>query len=58
MLIDVAIAGGRNVIKNLAKKILEYKDPATNIQCMRNVKTKVIPAIIEATGIISKSLRK
>jgi len=28
------------------------------IQCMWNVKTKVIPAIIGATGTISKSFRK
>jgi enolase len=28
------------------------------IQCMKNVKTKVTPVIIGATGTISKSLRK
>ena len=38
--------------------ILKYKDLTTEIQRMWNVKTKVIPVIIGATGTISKSLRK
>jgi len=58
MLIDVAISGDRNVIKKEAEKILKYKDLKTEIQRMWNVKTKVIPVIIEATGTISKSFRK
>jgi len=58
MLIDVAISGDRNVIKKEAEKILKYKDLTIQIQRMWNVKTKVIPAIIGATGTISKSFRK
>jgi hypothetical protein len=58
MLIDVAIPGDRNVIKKEAEKILKYKDFVTEIQRMWNVKTKVMPVIIGATGTISKSLRK
>jgi hypothetical protein len=58
MLIDVAITGDRNVIKKEAKKILKYKNLTIEIQCMWNVKTKVIPVIIGATGTISKSFRK
>ena len=58
MLIDVAISGDRNVIKNEANKILKYKDLTIKIQSMWNVKTKVIPVIIGATGTISKSFRK
>jgi len=46
MLIDVTISGDRNVIKNEAEKILKYKDLTIEIQCMWNVKTKVIPVII------------
>jgi hypothetical protein len=46
------------VIKKEAKKILKYKDLTIEIQCMRNIKTKVIPVIIGATGTISKSFRK
>ena len=58
MLIDVGISGDRNVIKKEAEKILKYKDLAIEIQGMWNVKTKVIPVKIRATGTISKSVRK
>ena len=58
MLIDVAISGDINVIKKEAEKILKYKDLTTEIQHMWNVKTKLIPVIIGATGTISKSFRK
>jgi hypothetical protein len=47
-----------NVIKKEAEKILKYKDLIIEIQCMWNVKTKVTPVIIGATGTISKSFRK
>jgi RNase P/RNase MRP subunit POP5 len=46
------------VIKKEAEKILKYKNLTIEIQCMWNVKTRVIPVIIGATGTISKSLRK
>jgi hypothetical protein len=46
------------VIKKEAEKILKYKDLTIEIQRMCNVKTKVIPVIIGATGKISKSFRK
>ena len=58
MLIHVAISGGRNVIKKEAEKILKYKDLTIEIQGMWNVKPKVIPVILRATGTISKSFRK
>jgi len=58
MLIDVAILQDRNVIKKEAEKILKYKDFTIEIQRMWNVKTRVIPVIIGATGTISKSFRK
>jgi hypothetical protein len=58
MLIDVTISGDIDVIKKEAKKILKYKDLTIEIQRMWNVKTKVIPVIIGATGTISKSFRK
>ena len=58
MLIDVAISGDKNVIKKEAEKILNYKDLTIEIQRMWNVKTKVIPVIIGATGTISRSHRK
>jgi len=46
------------VVKKEAEKILKYKGLTTEIQRMWNVKTKVIPVIIGATGTISKSFRK
>ena len=58
MLIDVANSGGINVIKNEAENILKYTHLTIEIQRMWNVKTKVIPVIIGATGTISKSFRK
>jgi hypothetical protein len=58
MLIDIAIPGDRNVIKKEAEKILKYRDLTIEIQRMWNVKAKVIPVIIGATGTICKSSRK
>jgi hypothetical protein len=58
MLIDVAIAGERNVIQIEAVKILKYEDLTIEIQRMWYVKARVIPLVIDATGTISKSFRK
>jgi hypothetical protein len=58
MLIDVAIPGDRNVIKKEDEKILKYKDLIRKLERMWNVKTKVAPVTIGATGTISKSFRK
>jgi hypothetical protein len=58
VLIDAAISGDRNVIKKEAEKILTHKDLTIEIQRMWNIKTKMIPVIIGATGTISKSFRK
>ena len=58
MLIEDAISEDRNVISKEAEKILKYKDLTIEIQRMWNVKPKVIPVIIGATGIISNSFRK
>ena len=46
------------MIKKEAENILKYKDLTIEIQRMWNVKTKVIPVIIGATGTISNSFRK
>jgi len=54
----LAISVDRNVIKKEAEKVLKCKDLTVEIQRMWNVKTKVIPVIIGATGTISKSFRK
>ena len=55
---DVAISGDRNVIKKEADKTIRYKDLTIETQSMWNVKTKVIPVTMGATGTISKSFRK
>jgi hypothetical protein len=58
MFIDVAISGDRNVIKKEPEKILKCEDLTIEIQRMWNVKPKVIPVTISATGTISKSFKK
>ena len=45
-LLDVAIYGDRNVIKQEAEKILKYKDITRAIQSTWKVKTKMIPVTI------------
>jgi hypothetical protein len=51
-------SGRQKCDKKEAEKILKYKDLTTEIQRMWNVKARVIPVIIGATGTISKSFRK
>jgi hypothetical protein len=58
ILIDAAIPGDRNVIKIEAEKVFKYEDLTIEIQRMWNVKARVIPVIIGATGTVSKSFRK
>ena len=46
------------MIKKEAGKILKYKGLTIEVETMWNLKTKVIPVIIGATGTISKSFKK
>jgi hypothetical protein len=46
------------VIKKETEKILKYKNLTTEIQRMWNVKAKVTPVIIGATGTVAKSLKQ
>ena len=46
------------IIIKEAEKVLKYKDLTIEIQRMWNVKTKMIPVIIGATGTILKTFRK
>jgi len=50
VLVDTAVSGDRNLIKEEAKKILKYKDLTIEIQV--NVQRKVIPIIIGAIETI------
>jgi hypothetical protein len=54
MLIEAAIAGDRNVIKQEAQNFLKCKDLLIEIQRMWNVKANVLPVITGTTGTISK----
>jgi hypothetical protein len=56
MRLNATVRGYRKVTKNEAEKIYKYKD-LIEIQRMWNVRAKVIPVLIGATGTISKSLR-
>jgi len=58
MLIHYSILGDRNLIKKEAENILRHKYRTIKIQHMWNVKAKVMPITIGATGTISKLLRK
>jgi len=40
-----------------SEMIFKYKDPKTEIQCTWNMKAKVIPVLMGATGSISESHR-
>jgi hypothetical protein len=57
-LIDVAIPADRNVVQNEAETRLKYKNLCIEIQRMWNLKCTIIPVIIGATGIVTRSLRK
>jgi hypothetical protein len=53
-LIHIVAEYNNNSNNKEAEKILKYKNLTIEIQRMWNVKTKVIPVIIGATGTISR----
>jgi hypothetical protein len=54
-LIDVAIPADRNVVQ---KEKLKYKSLGIETQRVLNLKCSIIPVIIGATGLVTKSSRK
>jgi len=54
----VAIPADRNVVKKEAENKLKYKSLCIEIQRMWNLKCTILPVVIEATGIVTRSLRK
>jgi ACT domain-containing protein len=56
--IDVAIPADRNVVQKEVEKRLKYKSLCIEVQRMWNLKCTIIPVIIGATGIVTRSLRK
>ena len=55
-LIDVAIPADRNTVQKEAEKKLKYKSLCIEIQRMWNLICTIIPVIIGATGIVTKSV--
>jgi hypothetical protein len=58
LLIDVSIPSDRNVTQKESDNKLRYRNLSIEIQRMWNMKCFVIPAIIGATGIVTKGLKK
>ena len=54
-LIDVAITADRNVVQKEAEKKLKYKSLCIEMQRMWNLKCTIVPVIIGATGIVTRS---
>jgi len=57
-LIDVAIPADRNDVQKEEEKKLKYKSLCIEIQRMWNLKCTIMPVIIEATLIVTRSLSK
>jgi hypothetical protein len=58
VIIIIIIPSDKNIIQTEAEKKLKYKNLSIEIQRMWNVKCFVVPVIVGATGIVSKSLQK
>ena len=54
-LIDVAIPADRNVVQKEAEKKLKYKSLCIEIQRMWNLKCTIVPVIIGAIGIVTRT---
>ena len=54
----LAIPADRNVVQKEVEKKLKYKSLCIEIQRMWNLKCTIVPVIIGATGIETRSLRK
>ena len=48
----------RNVVQKEAEKKLKYNSLCIEIQRMCNLKCTIVPVIIGATGIVTRSLKK
>ena len=54
----MAIPVDRNVVQKEAEKKLKYTSLCIEIQRMCNLKCTIVPVIIGATGIVTRSLKK
>jgi len=57
-LIEVGIPTDRNVVQKEAEKRLTFKSLCIEMQRMWNLKCTIVPVIIGATGIVTRSLTK
>jgi len=57
-LLDVAIPADKSVVQKEAEKKFKYKSLCIEIQRMWNLKCTIVPVIIGANGIVTRSLRK
>jgi len=48
----------RNIVQKETEKKLKYKNLCIEMQWMWNLKYKILPVLIGATGIVTKCLRK
>ena len=58
IIIIIIIPAERNVVQKEAEKKLKYKSLCIEIQRMWNLKCAIIPVIIGATGIVTRSLKE
>ena len=58
IIIIIIIPADRNVVQKEAEKKLKYKSLCIEIQRMWNLKCTIVPVIIGATGIVTRSLKK
>ena len=56
MLIDLAIPSDRNTAVKVAEKLSKYKDLEIEITKMWGLKTKSVPVVIGALGIVKKGI--
>ena len=56
--IDAAIPADRNVVQKEAEKKLKYNSLCIEMQRMWNLKCTIVPVIIGANGIVTRSLWK
>jgi len=54
----VAIPADRNVVQKEAEKKLKYNSLCIEIQRMWDLKCTILPVIIGASGIVTRSLKK
>ena len=54
----MAVPADRNVVQKEVEKKLKYKSLGIEIERMWNLKCTIVPVIIGATGIVTRSLKK